>query len=391
MKYFLVIVAFGLIPFGAQSAELALPVLELPKIFENGEVADADDFNANFDYLKGVIAGHLDDVAKNAPWLNRGYAGIAKELEVDCNQNPDALRVAYLANIHERHLGIKIAGTCFGAIGFIEEVDPEGQVFWSEVQPMNQVLSIYSGGGYVGGDSERPRPKLIPRTMGDISKVGLVSSFGNGLYLNYLDIEMGADDFWAVLYSRNSNGGLQDVTVTGHPEGVAGQIGVLVQFGASAYLQATIAGVDYGIYGNKAGSIRTFFSDVSASSSAIEMDGGELYLHSTVMTAPAALILNGGAQAKGTLSPLSLNGDLSVNSGSLAKLRNLSITGSISLDTAIVELSGDGIPADILTKVSCSGLSELQIQGQNINNNNGNHCLDKAAWNSLINAAFPVN
>ncbi len=387
MKYFLVIVAFGLIPFGAQSAELALPVLELPKIFENGEVADADDFNTNFDYLKGVIAGQaeqLDDVAKNAPWLNRGFAGVAKELEVDCNQNPDALRVAYLANIHERHLIIKIAGTCFGAIGYVEEVDPEGQVFWAEVQAMNQVLGISSGNPEVN-----PRAKLIPRTMGNESRVSLVSSFGNGLYLNYLDIEMGADDPYSVLYSRNSNGGLQDVTVTGHPEGVAGQIGVMVQFGASAYLQATITGVDYGVYGRKAGSIRMISSDVTASSSAIEMDGGELFLQSTAMTAPAALILSDGAQAVGYRGEL--NGDLQVISGSLAKLFNHSITGSISLDSAMVELFGSGIPADITTKINCNGLSQLQIQGQNINNNNGNQCLDKAAWNSLINAAFPVN
>lgn len=382
MKYFLVIVAFGLIPFGAQSAELALP-----KIFKNGEVADADDFNANFDYLQGVIAEHaeqLGDVAKNAPWLNRGYGGVSKELEVDCNQDPDALRVAYQANIHERHLSIRIAGACIGAIDQVEVVDPEGQVFWSPIQSMNQVLSIH-----IGNPDEKPRAKLIPRTMGDISRVGLVSSFGNGLYLNNLDIEMGADDTWGVLYSRNSNGGLSDVTVTGHPEGGAGQIGVMVQFGASAYLQTTITGVDYGVYGNKAGSIRILWSDVTASISAIEMDGGELHLHATAMTAPAALILADGAQALGTWQPLSLNGDLSVNSGSLAKLRNLSITGSISLDSAIVELSGGGIPADMNSKVSCRGLSQLEIEGQNIKNNNGNLCLDKAAWNSLINAAFP--
>jgi len=380
VKYFLVIVAFGLIPFGAQSAELALP-----KIFKNGEVADADDFNANFDYLQGVIAEHaeqLGDVAKNAPWLNRGYGGVSKELEVDCNQDPDALRVAYQANIHERHLSIRIAGACIGAIDQVEVVDPEGQVFWSPIQSMNQVLSIH-----IGNPDEKPRAKLIPRTMGDISRVGLVSSFGNGLYLNNLDIEMGADDTWGVLYSRNSNGGLSDVTVTGHPEGGAGQIGVMVHFGASAYLQTTITGVDYGVGGLKAGSIRMMWSDVTAGTSAVEMDGGQLNLRGTSMTAPTALLLSNGAQALGYGS--ALNGDLSVNSGSLANLSGASITGSVSLDTAIVVLSGDGIPADILTKVSCSGLSQLEITDRSINNNDGNQCLDKAAWNTLINAAFP--
>jgi len=374
---FILVCAFA--SFAAHSAELTLP-----KTFENGEVAEAEDFNANFNYLKSQIAEQqiqLSDVSDNAPWLNRGFGGVAKELEVDCNQDPDALRVAYLANIHERHLSIKIAGTCFGAIGYVEEVDPEGQVFWSELQPGNQVLGIYSGNPEVN-----PRAKLIPRTMGDVSKVGLVSSFGNGLYLNSLDIEMGADDIWAVLFSRNSNGDLSNVTITGHGTG-AGQVGVYVQFGAAPYLQATVTGVDYGVYGMKAGSIRMMWSDVTAGISAVEMDGGQLHLRGTSMTAPTALLLSNGAQALGFGS--ALNGDLSVNSGSLANLSGASITGSVSLDTAIVDLSGDGIPADILTKVSCSGLSQLQITDRSINNNDGNQCLDKAAWNTLINAAFP--
>ena len=355
---FILVCAFASI--AAHSAELTLP-----KTFENGEVAEAEDFNANFNYLKSQIAEQqiqLSDVSDNAPWLNRDLNG-GKEIEVDCSLDADALRVAYDANISERQLTLIITGSCLGAINW-------------ESQAKNQILSIAGNEG----------AKIVPRVVNGESRVGLISSFGNGVYINDVDIEMGADDGYAILFSRNSNGGLSNVTITGHGTG-AGQVGVVVQFGASAYLQTTITGVDYGVGGLKAGSIRMMWSDVTAGTSAVEMDGGQLNLRGTSMTAPTALLLSNGAQALGDGS--ALNGDLSVNSGSLANLSGASITGSVSLDTAIVVLSGDGIPADILTKVSCSGLSQLEITDRSINNNDGNQCLDKAAWNTLINAAFP--
>lgn len=368
---FILVCAFA--SFAAHSAELTLP-----KTFENGEVAEAEDFNANFNYLKSQIAEQqiqLSDVSDNAPWLNRDLNG-GKEIEVDCSLDADALRVAYHANLSERQLSFVITGSCLGSIHYFPQENESGELVWGEIQPKNQVLEIAGNEG----------AKIVPRVVNGESRVGLISSFGNGVYINDVDIEMGADDIWAVLFSRNSNGGLSNVTITGHGTG-AGQVGVYVQFGAAPYLQATVTGVDYGVYGMKAGSIRMMWSDVTAGISAVEMDGGQLHLRGTSMTAPTALLLSNGAQALGYGS--ALNGDLSVNSGSLANLSGASITGSVSLDTAIVELSGDGIPADILTKVSCSGLSQLQITDRSINNNDGNQCLDKAAWNTLINAAFP--
>ena len=103
--------------------------------------------------------------------------------------------------------------------------------------------------------------------------------------------------------------------------------------------------------------------------------------------APTALYLANGAQAK-IEDGADLIGNLSVNSRATANITLGSLTGTVVIDTANLELSGN-IPADIVTKVSCSGLSQLQIDGVNINNNDSNQCLDKAAWNSLINAAFP--
>ena len=60
--------------------------LSIPKIFQHGEVAEAADFNQNFEYLR-------DHVDSNASWLNRNLEGI-KEVNVDCSSDKDALRMA---------------------------------------------------------------------------------------------------------------------------------------------------------------------------------------------------------------------------------------------------------------------------------------------------------
>jgi len=41
------------------------------------------------------------------------------------------------------------------------------------------------------------------------------------------------------------------------------------------------------------------WSDVTAGTSAVEMDGGQLNLRGTSMTAPTALLLSNGSQAMG--------------------------------------------------------------------------------------------
>ena len=80
-----------------------------------------------------------------------------------------------------------------------------------------------------------------------------MSSFGNGLYLTDLEIEMGANDPWAVLYSRSSNGGLTDVAIKGNAEPNRAQTGVVIQNGAAAYIggqnegKASIESVTTGI------------------------------------------------------------------------------------------------------------------------------------------------
>ena len=367
---FILVCAFA--SLAAHSAELTLP-----KTFQNGEVADAEDFNANFNYLKSQIAEQqiqLSDVSDNAPWLNRTSGG-DKEIEVDCSLDADALRVAYHANLSERHLAFVITGSCLGSIHYTPYEDESGELVWGEIQPKNQVLEIAGNEG----------AKIIPRVAHGESRAGFVASFGNGIYINGVDIEMGADDSYAILFSRNSNGGFGEGTITGLGSG-ASEAGIILQYGASAYLQGEVTGVDYGVYGVNPGSIRMLSLSVTADIVAVTSDGGQIRSQwGGSYTAPTALNLANGAQAR---IEADLIGNLSVTSGTTADINLGSLTGTVVIDTANLALSGN-IPADIVTKVSCSGLSQLQIDGVNINNNDSNQCLDKAAWSSLINAAFP--
>ena len=117
---------------------------------------------------------------------------------------------------------------------------------------MNQVVQISSD----KTTNPNNRAKLVPRKITadrDYFLASLVSSFGNGLYLNDLEIEMGADDAWGVLYSRSSNGGLTDVAIKGNAEPNGAQTGVVIQNGAAAYIggqnegKASIESVTTGI------------------------------------------------------------------------------------------------------------------------------------------------
>ena len=131
-------------------------------------------------------------------------------------------------------------------------MDDEGQPTVYEIQPKNQVVQISSD----KTTNPNNRAKLVPRKITadrDYFLASLVSSFGNGLYLNDLEIEMGADDPWAVLYSRSSNGGLADVAIKGNAEPNRAQTGVVIQNGAAAYIggqnegKASIESVTTGI------------------------------------------------------------------------------------------------------------------------------------------------
>jgi hypothetical protein len=392
------------------STQLSAGELEIPKVFVNGEVADAIDFNLNNDYLIDKIEGEIvrtDELLSNARWKNAGEQGFITK-KIDCTTNQSALIEAYHASVSEDNLSFLLTGSCFGAYRFVQTVDAEGQPTVDQVQPMNQVVSISSD----KTTDPNNRAKIVPRkiTAGGIDYflASLVSSFGNGLYLSDLEIEMGANDSWAVLYSRSSNGGLTDVAIKGNAEPSREQTGVLIQNGAAAYIggqiedKASIEGVATGIrmasesMANIYGSLvinaqeqgistfngGTFVLTLSAGGKVAVAEGGV-----------AAISLNDGGEGFITSSTadVSIDGNIIVDNSSLHISGSTVISDSARIDVwfgANLKILNDnsGITSD---RLSCSGPSYAAVNGLQMNNSNGNGCLDGSSWQVLINSILP--
>jgi hypothetical protein len=391
------------------SSQLSAAELEIPKVFVNGEVADAIDFNLNNDYLIDKIEEEktrIDELLTNARWKNAGAFGAITK-KIDCTTNQSALIEAYHASVSEDHLNFLITGSCFGALQYVQTVDDEGQPDVGQIQPKNQVVAISSDKTI----SPTNRAKLVPRKItvpdGDYFTTGLVSSFGNGLYLTDLEIEMGADDAWAVLYSRSSNGGLTDVAIKGNAEPNRSQTGVVIQNGAAAYIggenegKASIEGVSTGIrmrsesmaniYGSlvinaQNGGISafnggTFFLTLSAGGKVAVAEGG------------AAISLNGGGQGfvSSSSADVSIDGTININDSSLHMSGSTVISDSSRIEVwfgSNLKILNDnsGITSD---RMSCAGPSYATVKGLQMNNSNGNGCLDESSWKVLIDSVFP--
>ncbi|MDC1477036.1 hypothetical protein N8137_02835 [Porticoccaceae bacterium] len=352
--------------------------LSIPKIFEDGEVAEAADFNQNFEYLR-------QQIDTNGSWLNTNVSG-SKEVPVDCSSNQDALRLAYHANVHVRHVNFQVTGTCLGAIHYIPMPNDDGTFSWGEIQPMNQVITIGPPEGITA------RISLIPRTAHGISKTGIYSSFGNGLYVNGVDIQMGADDNWGLLFSRNSNGGAQDTTITG----VGSATGAVIQYGGSVYFGGlTVSDVAYGIVGVNAGSMRvTSPISLTASNTALYLSGGQWTGGGVALIATTgnALILDNAAHA--AVKTGEVKGAIKVSSGSIGKI-NYEGQGGFDADVQILDsnltliTAAGSNPAYDISRFTCNGMSFLNIDTVNVRNDGGNHCLDDTGWNAVIDATFP--
>lgn len=373
----------------------------IPKTFVNGEIADATDFNTNNNYLIDKIVETKADIANivaNARWANADEKGAVVK-KIDCSANQSALIEAYHANVHEDYVIFLLTGSCLGAYRYIEEVGENDEVIINMVQPKNQVV------GLISDRTVNPsnRAKLIPRKLvadREYFVAGLVSSFGNGLYINDIDIEMGADDTWGVLFSRSSNGDLTNVSIKGDEEN-GNPYGVLIQNGASAYVggndeNALIEGVDEGIrlrgesMANIYGTLK-----IKGNTGIATFNGGTFQLSLSgdgKITAPTALNLNMGGQAwvnNGNTS-VSIDGDIEMGSATMM------IGGStiFSASTSILMYNShfsiinenSGIEASML---ECHGVSVVNITGLSLANNGGNKCLDNISWMTMIESAFP--
>ena len=391
------------------SSQLGAAELEIPKVFVNGEVADATDFNLNNDYLIDKLeeeAARTDELLANARWNNADAFGAIPK-QIDCTTNQSALIEAYHASVSEDHLHFLITGSCFGAYHWVQTTDDEGQPLLSQVQPKNQVVAISSD----KTTNPNNRAKIVPRKITadrDYFTTALVSSFGNGLYLTDLEIEMGADDPYAALYSRSSNGGLTDVAIKGNAEPNMTQTGVRIQNGAAAYIgganegKASIEGVSTGIRMSSESTANIYGSLViNAQNEGVStFSGGNFYLLLSEGGKVAvddggfaAISLSNGGQGfiSSSTADVSIDGDINVNNSSLHISGSTVISDAARINVwfgANLKILNDnsGITSD---RVGCSGPSYATVNGLQMNNSNGNGCLDESSWKVLIDSVFP--
>ena len=387
------------------SSQLNAAELEIPKAFVNGEVADANDFNLNNDYLIDIIEEEkirTDELLSNARWKNATSEGSISK-KIDCTTNQSALIEAYHASVSEDHLDFLLTGSCFGAYRFVQTVDDDNQPTVYQVQPKNQVVSISSD----KTTNPNNRAKLVPRKItaggSDFFLASLVSSFGNGLYLTDLEIEMGANDAWAVLYSRSSNGGLTDVAIKGNAEPSRRQVGVQIQNGAAAYVggqnegKASIEGVATGISmlgestANIYGSLIINAEEVGLGA----FNGGSFQISLSSggkVSAPQSVNLNQGGQGfiNSSTADVTIDGNIGMSSSSLSIGGStvLSDSASIALQDSTLNIYNDnsGISSD---RISCTGPSFTAVNSLSMNNSNGNGCLDQPSWKVLIDSMLP--
>ena len=163
---------------------------------------------------------------------------------VDCSQDPHALAKAYQQNIRYSNLQFYITGECYGHFTLVDSEGVSGTPPYPELQEHGQVVTIVSTYGEEGGVATKP--KLVPHPV--TNTMSLIGSFGGGLYIDNVDIDIGMSAGFGVLFSRGTTGDLGRSTV----RCLAGNNSVRavqIQNGAAPYLfGVTIKDCDTGIF-----------------------------------------------------------------------------------------------------------------------------------------------
>ena len=381
MKAFFVIFLFAA-SWSTTAAEVENEV-EVPKIFEDGEVAEAADFNANFDYLEAKISA----LNEGAPWIKGNLNG-SKIIELDCSDNPAALVEAYQDNVGIRQLLLVAKGGCYGALDLYPFTNDDGATDVSLIQPKNQSVTIVP--------QENSTLQLIPRpiTVGEITYqvTRLVSSFGSMISVSNLTIQLGADDSWGLLFSRSSNGSVSDVEIIGATETEQSQTGIRIQNGANTYLvNSSITNVFDGIIVQN-GAALNLSGEITIQASNrgiwgfIEASVQGLLAEGSSLTAPNVVSLGLGSTAwfagNGIIDGMIGVGDSNfVIQGDVVVSENTSINlYSSSFNAWFTDAEKAGLTLDMF---SCGGPSSVGVDGLQFTNQNGNGCLDGAGWSTV--------
>ena len=356
--------------------------ISVPKTFVDGEVAEAADFNSNFDYLE-------DALNNRAPWLTADSSG-ASTVQVDCSSNPMALVDAYQSNMTVRHLNLAAKGDCYGAIDLYAYTDDDDSPAVTTLQTKGQAFSIFPQEGAVL--KIIPRPILVGEDTYWLSR--LYASFGNMLGVSDLTLQMGVDDGYALLFSRASNGDVSNVEITGASETENDQLGIRIQNGANTYVGNTsITDVVDGIQLQNASSLYLYGETIIEASNRgiwafIDASIRTNLSGSARITSPSALSLTlggtgwfyGSGLIDGDIglgeSNLVIQGDMTVSSATNVTLNNS------AFHAWFTDAQTSGLTLDMF---SCSGPSTVEVDGLDFRNQDNSGCLDAGGWSNLIN------
>jgi len=162
---------------------------------------------------------------------------------VDCSQDPHALAKAYQQNTRYSYLAFYIIGECYGHFTLLDSEGVSGSPPYPELQEHGQVVTISSTYGEEGGVATKP--KLVPHPVTNM--MSLIGSFGGGLYINNVDVDISMSAGFGVLFSRGTTGDLGRSTVTCLASSNTVRA-VVIQNGAAPYLYGvTIKDCDTGI------------------------------------------------------------------------------------------------------------------------------------------------
>lgn len=356
--------------------------ISVPKTFVDGEVAEAADFNSNFDYLE-------DALNNRAPWLTADSSG-ASTVQVDCSSNPMALVDAYQSNMTVRHLNLAAKGDCYGAIDLYAYTDDDDSPAVTTLQTKGQAFSIFPQEGATL--KIIPRPILVGEDTYWLSR--LYASFGNMLGVSDLTLQMGVDDGYALLFSRASNGDVSNVEITGASETENDQLGIRIQNGANTYVGNTsITDVVDGIQLQNASSLYLYGETIIEASNRgiwafIDASIRTNLSGSARITSPSALSLTlggtgwfyGSGLIDGDIglgeSNLVIQGDMTVSSATNVTLNNS------AFHAWFTDAQTSGLTLDMF---SCSGPSTVEVDGLDFRNQDNSGCLDAGGWSNLIN------
>jgi len=349
---------------------------------------------------------------------------------VDCTDDPYALNRAYVEHSQYSYILFYIIGDCYGDITslYLGDATYEGAPI---VQEHGQVINIQATPGL------SQRPKVIPNPDCNLrfpglsppcSRMGLVSSFGGGLYVGGVDLEMGAYDNYAALFSRGSAGDMNNVTITTHANspwatpiraqhaanpylgnvsinggGTHPGAGIALTNNAALYVygQITIEGTGVGLTAESGSSVSVrsananrpggFNITTNDGGFPIRLTGADMHFFGGVPSVPA-LILGG------------TNGTVQIDHGSRLYMQSpLLFSGEVrftvqasNVSVAPTNSAGVLTAENVADYFYCRGLSTVTLRelGDTIwiesEIDNGKTCLSTEEWQAWASQTFPL-